>query len=269
MFTNSSAYVQTPRGAQPFPQTNNPELNLSDLPIEVIFKIFFELSQLDLKEASKLPIVCKNWQTKAHETPLYRLFIAKKFPEIQSACGDNFEKIFVFSNQMSQMANAYSSKNLNLLTYNSYKKQLMTLLKEYSDFLPLTPYFDLRPFGWLDRDSWIAAFNSVAPKLTKIEFLQAKGMGYDIYHAKVNMPNIPVLTKVSQEAKSVFKGIMNVSGVDTRVDASDKVNETLLYCITVAARVSKKLTTVSVFNTRLNSEERGWILTHFPNINLN
>jgi hypothetical protein len=242
--------------------------NFTDLPVEVIFQIFFQLGRQNLKQATIFPQVCKTWQLKAHETPLYRLFISQKYPNIdlKKFLGDDFEKVFIFSNRMMRMAYAFAEANLNLLTYNTYKKQLFSLLEEYKAFLPLTPYFDLRPFAWLDRDSWVKYFNHIAPLLKNVQVLEISGMGTKIRHASVKLPHIPVLSKVSKVSKFIFKGLVEHAGVDVQAKDKEVVNKTLVLCIAFLGKISANLTTLNGANTSLSYQEFKWIKEKFPNI---
>lgn len=243
-------------------------LNITDLPVEVIFQIFFELGQQNLKQASIFPQVCKTWLLKAHETPLYRLFISQKYPhmDLKKFLGDDFEKVFIFSNRMMRMAHAFAEANLNLLTYNTYKKQLLTLLEEYKTFLPLTPYFDLRPFAWLDRDVWVKYFNHIAPLLKNVQVLEISGMGTTIRHASVKLPRIPVLTEVSKLSKLVFKGIVKEAGIDMNAKDQQMTNQTLLLSLGFIGKISANLTTLNGENTSLSYQEIKWIKEQFPNV---
>ncbi len=270
MNSNISLHTVNNGTSLTLPEESAKGLNIIDLPIEVIFKIFFDLAQLDLKQAS-FPLVCKKWQINAHETPLYRLFISQKYPQLdlKTLCGDSFEKAFIFSNQMTRFAHAFSEMNLNILTYNAFKKQLVSLLDQHKDFLLVTPYFDLRPLAWLDRESWVKSFNSIAPLLKNVQELEVKGIGKEIAHQRVKLPHVPVITKVSHISKVIVKGLIGFSGVEPQKKDPDKTNQTLVYCIGVLGNISKKLTTLKCYSTSLTSEDKAWIQDHFPNIYMN
>lgn len=245
-------------------------LNITELPVDVIFTIFFDVAQNNIKEASLFPRSCKKWQKQAHETPLYRLFILQKYPQIdlKNLGADDFQRAFIFSNRMTRMAKAYSQANLNLLTYNAYKKQLSYLLNEHSDFLTITPYFDLRPFAWLDHKSWQECFNHFAPLLKKVQVLELRGIGKEIYPEKVNLPSIPVLTKTANVTKFIVKEFIEHSGVNTQTKNVQKTKETLIFCICAIGKISMNLTTINCSHTTLTYKEINWIKQHFPNITL-
>lgn len=241
-------------------------ISIVDLPSEIVYEIFFILGQQDLKLTALMPRVCMKWRQSAQETPLYRLFIMQKYPniDVKQLLGNNLDKAFKFANRMERLANAFSKANLNLLTYNSYKKQLDALLEEYKTFLPNTPYFDLRPFAWLDRFSWMTSLSQLAPELKKVQVIEAGAIGTRINHQEVTLPHIPVLSKVGKVTKDIFKAIVHEGGVETHQNDSDKINQSLLLSICFIGKISENFTTLKASGTSFTAKDFQWLQEKFP-----
>lgn len=263
-------HIDTP-GTQPNTTIlDNSKMPILSFPVELVFKIFFEVCQNNLKEASIYPRVCKKWQLEATESPLYQLFISQKYPQInvKSLGANSFSQAFLFANCMARMANAYSDANLNLLTYNTYKKQLVSLLEEHEKFLSITPYFDLRPFAWLDQTSWKNTFIKYAPLLKNVQVLNIEGICHSVEHKKVKLPHIPVVTEVTKVVKDAFKDITIHSQVNVESEERQKTKNFLFFCIFSMCNISATLTKLNCTKSLLTNDEIKLIKAKFPNIQI-
>lgn len=241
------------------------------LPSDVIMHVFYLTALQEVNQIAFFSLVCRRWN-KIVKTPLIQqLVVQRVYSHLMTS--DNMSPIYYtqaadYARQLNALSFRFAGSKKSLHVYPNYLRNLREALNKPDEFFAALPYFDLRPFAWLEAKDWQNLFAKVAPKLSNVQVLQISGIGTSIDFYKLEMLHVPVLAEAFKVTKTILAEVNEIFFTDEKKgDRKMEISNRLSICVGAIAIVSKKLNTLIADNTVLSEAQVRMIFNTFDTIN--
>lgn len=248
---------------------NTKELFLiENLPNDLLMCIFYQVTREDLRNAAPITLVCKRWNRVIRSPVIQQLFVQRLYTHLMTdkdVPQKYFSEATDYARRLNSLSFKFAGSQKSLLVYPEYVKDLTAALRQPDDFFAALPYFDLRPFGWLQPTHWVDLISKIGPKLKNVRVLQVSDIGREIDFYKLELLHIPVAGEMLEVAKGIGSAIQDILFTEDGAKKKEmELSNQVCASVLVISSVSKKLTTLIATNVHLKTEHFKLICKYSP-----